>query len=119
MAKINESEITSSGRPVRPAGHPDLFWYRPEYAIVEGSVGEYRFTGIATPALTGSDFGTTLFVNPKDVPQPSDIFLVENTTYADEAGKTRGKIILKIKNSSKKKEDTKGVDARVYQPRGA
>jgi hypothetical protein len=53
------------------------------------------------------------------VPQLSDIQVIENTTYVDEAGKTRAKVVLKIKNSSKKKEDTKGIDARIYQPRGA
>ena len=119
MKRINESEIISSGRPVRPLGHPDLFWYRPDYAIKEGSVSEYKLTGIATPLLPGANFDSEVFVDPRDVPQLSDIQVIENTTYIDEAGKTRAKVVLKIKNSSKKKEDTKGIDARIYQPRGA
>jgi hypothetical protein len=28
------------GRPVRPDGHPDLFWYRPDYAIKRGEFKE-------------------------------------------------------------------------------
>lgn len=118
MAKINEPEINSSGRPVRPAGHPDLFWYRPGYAVIEGTAGEYSFTGNLLAPITSSNFGGDLFVDPKDVPQLSDIQIIENTTYGDEAGKTRAKIVLKIKNSSKLKDNTKGVDARIYQPRG-
>ena len=96
MAKINEPEINSSGRPVRPAGHPDLFWYRPGYAVIEGTAGEYSFTGNLLAPITSSDFGGDLFVDPKDVPQLSDIQIIENTTYGDQAGNTSAKIVLKI-----------------------
>lgn len=119
MKRINESEVISSGRPVRPAGHPDLFWYRPDYVIKEGSVSEYKTTGIATPFLIGANFDSNVIVDTKDVPELSDIEIVTNTTYIDEAGKTRAKLVLKIKNSSKNKENIKGIDARIYQPRGA
>jgi len=45
-----------------------------------------------------------------NVPQLEDIEVVENTTYIDDKGITRGKIVLKVRNSSGQK--LLGVDAR-------
>jgi len=45
-----------------------------------------------------------------NVPQLEDIEVIENTTYVDDKGVTRGKIVLKVRNSSGQK--LLGVDAR-------
>lgn len=128
--KINESDITSPGRPVRPAGHKDLFWYKPGYAIIKGAedsnssrlIGSRGGSGASS--IVGPGGGGTLDpgVLPKpiaDTPQLSDISIVSNTKYFDEIGKERAKIVLKIKNSSLNKQNIAGVDARIYQPKGA
>jgi len=127
MAKINESDVTSSGRPVRPAGHPDLLWYRPGYVIEEGEVGQYQFAGKSSSATVDESLVVATEIQQPgepirivaDVPQLSDITIVSNTKYFDEVGKERAKIVLKVKNSSPKKDSVSGVDARIYQPRGA
>jgi hypothetical protein len=181
MQKINEYQIVSSGRPVRPEGHPDLFWYRPGYAIIVGQANSYLYSGTPLPniplsgslisgafnpafsaiptakeeaaatdtalkkisdalqtqiaadkaqaekdtvvmaanAATASAIAAEAFKPRPDVPQLSDISIISNEKYFDEIGKERAKIVLKIKNSSRLKEDISGVDARIYQPRGA
>ena len=45
-----------------------------------------------------------------NVPQLEDIEVIENTTYIDDKGITRGKIVLKVRNSSG--QNLLGVDAR-------
>jgi hypothetical protein len=179
VSKINESQIASSGRPVRPEGHPDLFWYRPDWAIIVGKNADYSFQGfeylnsgvplsrvplsgsllagvfnpneeatatiakadaisaalnaqvIADAATAKKDAETAAanaaaaakiiaeaFAPRPDVPEISDIQIISNEKYFDEIGKERAKIVLKVKNSSKIKEDVTGVDARIYQPKG-
>ena len=137
MAKISESDIVSSGKPVRPAGHKDLFWYDPSKPIVIGEESEYRATGVRsiTGSLSGSLIAGSIPPNAaskaaeqavanalvaSDVPQLSDIENVEYIKYFDPVTKVeKVKAIIKIRNSSKNKSNIAGVDARIYQPRGA
>lgn len=130
VKKINEDQISSSGRPVLPAGHPDLFWYLPGYAIVKGELESQSLvrTGSSSGA-SGAELGNPLPGEPDpnqetqrpivDIPQLSDISIVSNTKYFDEIGKERAKIVLKVKNSSLYKANVSGVDARIYRPEGA
>jgi hypothetical protein len=135
MAKISESDIVSSGKPVRPAGHKDLFWYDPSKPIVIGEESEYRATGVRS--ITGSLSGSLLsgaqspkgpgsagviagVVESSDVPNLSDIEKIEYIKYFDPVTKVeKAKVVIKIRNSSKNKSNVVGVDARIYQPRGA
>lgn len=56
---------------------------------------------------------------PSDVPQLSDIESVQYVKYFDPVSKIeKAKAIIKIRNSSKNKNNVAGVDARIYQPRG-
>lgn len=137
MAKISESDIVSSGKPVRPAGHKDLFWYDPSKPIVIGEESEYRATGVRS--ITGSLSGSLLAgsklpdgaitaaanaiagaISSSDVPNLSDIENIEYIKYFDPVTKVeKAKAVIKIRNSSKNKSNIAGVDARIYQPRGA
>lgn len=138
MAKISESEIVSNGKPVRPAGHPDLFWYDPSKPIVVGEESEYRATGVRS--ISGSGLSGSLLsgaispdetikdaeeiiknaITSSDVPQLVDIEDVQYIKYYDPVTKVeKAKAIIKIRNSSKNKKNVVGVDARIYQPRGA
>ena len=128
VKKINEDQISSSGRPVLPAGHPDLYWYLPGYAIVKGELESQSIKKSGSSA-NGSGSLNPLPGGPEnpvdetrpivDTPQLSDISIVSNVKYFDEIGKERAKIVLKIKNSSLNKANVSGVDARIYQPEGA
>jgi len=136
MAKISESEIVSSGKPVRPAGHIDLFWYDPSKPIVVGEESEYRATGVKSAfgsSLSGSLLSAAIspakaidpskIVTPivtRDVPQLSDIESVQYVKYYDPVTKVeKAKAIIKIRNSSIDKKNVVGVDARIYRPEGA
>lgn len=132
--KISDSNIVRGQKRVLPAGHPLLAFYSPDEVIIEGSVSEFSNIGKNFPA--GSNLvvslGETNTVaqsavgdkqdpkgtesEEKDVPDLSEITILSNTTYFNEANVQKAKIVLKIKNKSKKKEDTKGVDARIYYP---
>lgn len=138
MAKrIPKSSIVSTNKRVLPAGHPDLVWYDPSEVIVVGEESEYLATGSVVSSgsslLSGSLIAASQ--NPKkeeqkqeeikvielvDVPQLTDIEDVIFTKYFDPVSKIeKAKAVIKIRNSSKNKEKIAGVDARLYQPRGA
>ena len=130
MAKISNLDIASSGKLVRPAGHPDLIWLDPSQVIIVGEESEYRATGSRVPAaslvFSGSHDSPGKAkvidkdpVEPSDVPQLSDIENIQYVKYFDPVSKIeKAKAIIKIRNSSKNKNNVAGVDARIYQPRG-
>ena len=138
MAKrISESDIVSSGKRVLPAGHPDLIWYDPSKVIVVGEESEYRASGTGISLVSGSLGGSltsgsespekgdqteeeSRSIEKPDVPDLSDIENVEYVKYFDPVSKIeKVKVIIKVRNSSKNKNNVAGVDARIYQPRGA
>ncbi len=135
MAKISNLDIATSGKLVRPAGHPDLIWLDPSQVIIVGEESEYRATGSRVPSasflFSGSHFApdkaaiistntSKVVSESSDVPQLSDIEDVQYTKYFDPVTKVeKAKAVIKIRNSSKNKKNIAGVDARIYQPRGA
>lgn len=132
--KIPQANIVKGQKRVLPAGHPLLAFYSPDEVIIEGSVSDYSIVGKSFPA--GSNLLTSLGqeetasqslvgnkedpkgieLEEKDVPDLSDITILTNTTYFNETNVQKAKIILKVKNKSKNKENVKGVDARIYYP---
>jgi len=133
MAKrVPKSSIVSTTKRVLPAGHPDLVWYDPNEVIIVGEESEYKVSGTGVSAfsalLSGSLTSGSKIAEPKvkdpeeepsDVPQLSDIESVEYVKYFDPVSKIeKAKAIIKIRNSSKNKDNVAGVDARIYQPRG-
>lgn len=138
MAKrIPKSSIVSTNKRVLPAGHPDLVWYDPSEVIVVGEESEYLATGSTISIGSGTLSGSLISgsespekeeekeeqaqtIELADVPQLSDIEDVQFTKYFDPVSKIeKAKVVIKIRNSSKNKDKIAGVDARLYQPRGA
>ena len=135
MAKISNLDIASSGKLVRPAVHEDLIWLDPSQVIIVGEESQYRATGTRVPAasvlFSGShdtpekaeeieDGNKKIVTESSDVPQLSDIEHLQYVKYFDPVSKIeKAKAIIKIRNSSKNKENIAGVDARIYQTRGA
>lgn len=137
MAKrVSKSSIVSTTKRVLPAGHPDLVWYDPNEVIIVGEESEYKvsgtgvssFSALLSGSLTSGSESPEKVEEAKnqesseessDVPQLSDIESVEYVKYFDPVSKIeKAKAIIKIRNSSKNKNDVAGVDARIYQPRG-
>ena len=137
VKRISKTNIVSGGKRVLPAGHPDLVWYDPSEVIIVGEDSEYRASGTGVSSVSGSVGGSLIAgsespekentseeevaaVEKVDVPQLSDIEDVQYTKYFDPVSKIeKAKVVIKIRNSSKNKENVAGVDARIYQPRGA
>lgn len=136
MKRIPKQNIVAGGKRVLPAGHPDLIWYDPSEVIIIGEDSEYKVTGSVIPIGINNISGSIIVgaekseeeekkeeekgkVELADVPQLSDIESVIRSTYFDPVSKIeKAKLIIKIRNSSKNKENVAGVDARIYQPRG-
>lgn len=125
VKRVPKNTIVSGGKRVLPAGHPDLFWYDPSEVIVIGDE-QYIVAGSKVPAgvgdvpdsLVGEDPGEEKENDKRtevtaDVPQLSDIESIEFTKYFNEANVERAKVIIKIRNSSKNKDNVVGVDARI------
>lgn len=137
MAKISNLDIANSGKLIRPAGHEDLLWLDPSQVIIVGeeSQYEYRATGSRVPdasfVFSGShdapdkaevieENNSKVVSESSEVAQLSDIEDIQYIKYFDPVSKIeKVKAIIKIRNSSKNKKDVAGVDARIYQPRGA
>lgn len=137
MKRIPKQNIVAGGKRVLPAGHPDLIWYDPSEVIIIGEDSEYKITGSIIPAGINNISGSIIAGAEKseeeknkeeentkteisDVPNLSDIESVTYTKYFDPVTKVeKAKAVIKIRNSSKNKENVAGVDARIYQPRGA
>lgn len=136
IKRVPKQNIVSGTKRVLPAGHPDLIWYDPSEVIIVGEESEYNSTGSVIPigvkGLTGAieansesseeeknNEDSKNSTDLSDVPQLSDIESVTFTKYFDPVTKVeKAKAVIKIRNSSKTKENVAGVDARIYQPRG-
>ncbi len=136
VKRVSKSSIVSTTKRVLPAGHPDLVWYDPNEVIIVGEDSEYKVSGtgvsFSSALLSGSLISGSENPNkveeekdkksseePSDVPQLSDIESVQYVKYFDPVSKIeKAKAIIKIRNSSKNKDNVAGVDARIYQPRG-
>lgn len=126
--RVPKSNIVSGSKRVLPAGHPDLIWYDPSEVIVIGEDSEYRVSGTGIPR-SGSSVGGPL--DPEapekekdaeenagseetiDVPQLSDIESITPEEYKNGEGVTKIRLRIKIRNSSKNKNNVGGVDARL------
>jgi hypothetical protein len=125
--RVPKSSIVSTTKRVLPAGHPDLVWYDPNEVIVVGEKSEYKVSGTGVSSFlsgsltSGSPRAESEVISESaDVPQLSDIEDIQYVKYFDPVSKIEKlKVIIKIRNASKNKKDVDGVDARVYQPRGA
>ncbi len=114
-----------------PAGHPDLIWYDPSEVIIIGEDSEYKVTGSVIPIGINDISGSIIAGSEKseeeekkeeekgkielsDVPDLSDIEDVEKIEYNDPVTKAlKVRVKIKIRNSSKNKENIAGVDARI------
>lgn len=114
MAKApKEKVLDTTGIPLIPviAGSPEDAKLADQYKIVTG-----RQAGFKTSSILGVNFYPSLSSTLEeedlsaDVPHLDDIELITNTTYQDDAGQTRAKLVFKIRNSSKNE-----VDSVVYQ----
>lgn len=57
-------------------------------------------------------------ISEEDFPQPSDIESVTFQEYKNNEGVTKYKVFVKMRNSSKLKDQVSGVDARIQPPGG-
>lgn len=127
MSKISKSDIVSSGKIVRPAGHEDLLWLDSSEVIIVGEESEFKASGTRVPVWSVGPDGPTGpgasgpgasgpgVTGPvtEDVPSLSDIESVTFQQYKNKEGVTKVKAFIKIRNSSKNKKNVKGVDARI------
>lgn len=120
--KISSDRIVRTPVIVLPEGHPDADKFNPNQVIIVPRSGQDTYLKVS-PYSKVSSSSPEVFVldsNTKDTPDLSDIENIEYIKYFDPVSKIEKlKVIIKIRNSSKRKKDVAGVDARIYQPRGA
>ena len=82
-----------------------------------GSSGNSIFPSAVIPTEINATNPDAIFI--PDVPSLADIESIEYQEYADPTtGVAKYRAIIKIRNSSKEKENVDGVDARVYDTSG-
>lgn len=111
--QISENSIPSEAPITLHANSKDVAFLDPrKYRIVNGlNLSDYLSSGLLDGDIQyPGDPGGNPEDKAYDVPQLEDITIVENTTYVDQKGITRAKLVLRVRNSSGK--DLLSVDAR-------
>lgn len=121
--KIQGDRVVNPDLLILPEGHPLIEVLRPgTYKIIPVNAANFNSTVKASPFSPVSVVSPVVTVPEgleKDAPDLSDIENIEYVKYFDPVSKIEKlKVIIKVRNSSKKKSDVIGVDARIYQPRG-
>lgn len=121
--KIQGDRVVNPDLLILPEGHPLIEVLRPgTYKVIPANAANFNSTVKASPfspVSVVSPAVTTPAGLEKDAPDLSDIENIEYVKYFDPVSKIEKlKVIIKVRNSSKKKSDVIGVDARIYQPRG-
>lgn len=122
--KIQGDRVIDSPILILPEGHPLIEKLKPgTFKVIPGNTSNFLNTKKLSPfpSVTVADpGGSSLEGLEKDAPDLSDIENIDYVNYFDPVSKIEKlKVIIRVRNSSKRKSDVVGVDARVYQPRGA
>lgn len=111
--RISENSITSEAPITIYTSSKDIAFLDPKkYRAIDGKIIS---SSLGSSLLDSSE----IFIDTtpaegeskaNEVPQLEDIEVVENTTYVDDKGITRARLVIKVRNSSGK--TLLGVDAR-------
>lgn len=111
--RISENSITSEAPITIYTSSKDIAFLDPKkYRAIDGKIIS---SSLGSELLDSSE----IFIDTtpaegeskaNEVPQLEDIEVVENTTYVDDKGITRARLVIKVRNSSGKM--LLGVDAR-------
>lgn len=111
--RISENSITSEAPITIYTSSKDIAFLDPKkYRAIDGKIIS---SSLGSELLDSSE----IFIDTtpaegeskaNEVPQLEDIEVVENTTYVDDKGITRARLVIKVRNSSGK--TLLGVDAR-------
>lgn len=129
--RIPDTSIVGAGPTVIYDDDPDLFLYDLSKIIVKKRNVSSALNYIAQPPIINSGIlGSTSqasimgiqntlqnLVEQLDIVDLTDIENISYEQYYDQVSKlVKYKVTLKIRNSSTKKNNVSGVDARVYNP---
>jgi hypothetical protein len=129
--RIPDAAIVGSGPTVIYDDDPDLFLYDLSKTIVKKRNFTSTENYIAQPSLINSGIlGSTSqianaaietnlqnLVEQLDIVDLTDIENISYEQYYDQVSKlVKYKVVIKVRNSSFKKNNVSGVDARVYNP---
>lgn len=112
-SRISENAITSEAPITIYTSSKDVAFLDPrKYRAIDGKIIS---SAMGSNLLDSSDIYISNEIaegesKVNNVPQLEDIEVIENTTYVDDKGITRARIVLKVRNSSGK--PLLGVDAR-------
>lgn len=112
-SRISENAITSEAPITIYTSSKDVAFLDPrKYRAIDGKIISSAMGSnlLDSSSIYINNDGSDDELKVNDVPQLEDIQVVENTTYVDDKGITRAKIVLKVRNSSGK--TLLGVDAR-------
>jgi len=111
--RVSENSITSEAPITIYTSSKDIAFLDPrKYRAIDGKIIS---SSLGSNLLDSSEIyiDTTIAEGESkanDVPQLEDITVIENTTYVDDKGITRARLVIKVRNSSGK--PLLGVDAR-------
>jgi len=130
--RIPDAAVVGTGPTVIYDDDPDIFLYDLSKVVIKKRGAASTANYIASPPISSGGV-LAQFANQASVIAPEqsfenaiekvdtiDLTDIENITYEqyyDQVSKlVKYKVILKIRNSSSKKNNVSGVDARIYNP---
>lgn len=118
--RISSKSIVESAPIVISDNNPESIFFNPSKKITPkagGLLEKYLSYGsfYISPSDLSDETGVFDDLN-KDTVHLTDIESITYESYLGTTGELKYRAILKIRNSSKNKEDVIGVDARIYNP---
>ena len=130
-SRVSKAAIVRGAPIVVTTDDEFISFYDPsQFLVKDGGKIQYTKFSPGSPFSSAFGSGVTGTVNSSlgnkaeivpielpDVPNLTDIELVSSTKYYDPVTKVeKGKLVIKVTNTSKDKVNIEGVDARIYNP---
>jgi hypothetical protein len=131
LSRVSKAAIVRGAPIVVTTDDEFISFYDPsQFLVKDGGKIQYTKFSPGSPfatAFAGTPSGTinaaagnkaeVVPIELPDVPNLTDIELFSSTKYYDPVTKVeKGKIVIKVTNTSRDKINIEGVDARVYNP---
>lgn len=115
--RISSKRLVEGGAIILSDSNEELVWMNPKSVLIkkDGQFSFDKYLGSSPFKTFGGDIidDGSISTDDKDTVQLTDIESITYQSYLSTTGELKYRAILKIRNSSKTKEDVIGVDART------
>lgn len=115
--RVSDKQVVRAGAIILSANNEELIWMDPKSVIIskDGKFTYDKYLGVSPFKTFDSDItgGGDIDNDDRDTVHLTDIENITYQSYLSTTGELKYRAILKIRNSSKNKENVVGVDGRT------